>query len=251
MASNPHMENLYTARYHVLKGLPVPDGGPRNSLLAELEKILGPAPASLTGRPVYENHHDPPTVEIPAAITVDWLVPAGNPFPIVGRAFQNGRLEAYLNGVTHHGPKDWKPSRICLHHTASPSLKQRPEGLTEQHIRNLRDFYKDEQGWNSGPHWFVDDRQAWAFTPMTMKGVHAVSFNGNAVGIEMLGDYDSEDPTTGRGRLVLDRTLALVRLLMRKYGISRDGILFHRDDPKTSKTCPGRKIGKDWFLSQL
>ena len=31
--------------------------------------------------------------------------------------------------------------------------------------------------------------------------------------------------------------------------INETTLKFHRDDPKTSKTCPGKKVKKDWFLS--
>ena len=41
---------------------------------------------------------------------------------------------------------------------------------------------------------------------MTAHGVHAVSFNSTGVGIEMLGNYDIEDPRTGRGLQVLTTT---------------------------------------------
>jgi hypothetical protein len=28
-------------------------------------------------------------------------------------------------------------------------------------------------------------------------------------------------------------------------------VLFHRDDPKTSKSCPGKKVTKDWILNLI
>ena len=231
--------DLYTARWHVRKGLVVPDGGPRRELLKLLEGTLGPEPGAA---PVT-------TAEtLPTSLDVDWLV-EGDDFPIVGRPFGEGRLAAYVAGFNPDRFRGkFKPTRICIHHTGAPSLGQRPDGFTEQHMRNLRDYYRGK-GWSAGPHWFVDDHQAWAFTPMTERGVHAVSFNRDAIGIEMLGNYDIEDPASGRGAEVIRRTGHLVALLMGQFDIPAADILFHRDDPQTDKTCPGGKIARRWFLT--
>ncbi|MFZ4600516.1 MAG: N-acetylmuramoyl-L-alanine amidase, partial [Terrimicrobiaceae bacterium] len=80
---------------------------------------------------------------------------------------------------------------------------------------------------------------------------HAVSFNRNGIGIEMLGDYDSEDPWSGRGLQVLRTTAHVVRSLMAVLNVGKEAVRFHRDDPKTSKTCPGKLIEKGKFLELL
>ena len=145
----------------------------------------------------------------------------------------------------------WKPELVVVHHCAAPSLAQRPNGFIPQHMQNLKEFYEGK-GWSAGPHLFIDDRkQIWLFSPMDKKGVHAVSFNRNSWGIEMLGDYDSEDPTTGRGAEVIKTTAQAVRVMLSKIGKDFSAIRFHREDPKTSKTCPGKKISKDWFIEQV
>jgi hypothetical protein len=33
--------------------------------------------------------------------------------------------------------------------------------------------------------------------------------------------------------------------------INETTLKFHRDDPKTRKTCPGKKVKKDWFISLM
>jgi N-acetyl-anhydromuramyl-L-alanine amidase AmpD len=166
---------------------------------------------------------------------------------IIGKGFNLEEFSRYLDGVSFGS---WKPRSIVIHHCAAPSLAQRPNGFISQHMLNLQDFYEGK-GWSAGPHLFIDEDQAWVFSPLNQRGVHAVSFNATSIGIEMLGDYDSEDPTSGRGAQVLAMTARVTELLMKKLGIKKDGILFHRDDPKTSKTCPGKKIKKDWFLNLI
>ena len=75
-----------------------------------------------------------------------------------------------------------------MHHTAAPSLAQRPRGLTIQHIRNIQNYYQSQLGWSSGPHLFIDDDQIFGMSSLERRGIHAVSFNRTHIGIEVLGN---------------------------------------------------------------
>ena len=160
--------------------------------------------------------------------------------PYVGKRFTPTSFVAYLDRLAFDG---WQPKGVCLHHTASPSLAMRPQGLTDQHLQNLLSYYQDELGWSGAPHLFIDDREDGiiVFQRLDRRGVHARTFNATHWGIEMLGDYDTEDPTTGRGAKVLNNACAATAHLMRKIGVGAE-MVFHRDDPKTTKTCPGRHV---------
>ena len=165
---------------------------------------------------------------------------------ILGKAYTTtADFAAYLASLKF---TNWKPSCIVIHHCSEPSLLQRPIGFQAKHMDNLRDFYEGK-GWHAGPHLFVDDNAVWTFSPMTAPGVHAVSFNATGLGIEMLGDYDVEDPWTGRGLDVLTNTAKATKLLMQRLSLGDTCIRFHRDDPKTSKSCPGDRVQKDQFLA--
>lgn len=82
------------------------------------------------------------------------------------------------------------------------------------------------------------------------KGVHAVSFNSYAIGIEVLGDYDTEDPRSGRGLDCWRNAAATAGVLLDWLDLEADAdtVFFHRDDPQTTKRCPGAKVKKDWVL---
>jgi hypothetical protein len=137
---------------------------------------------------------------------------------------------------------------VTLHHTAAPSLAQRPDGLSAQHMRNLQHYYQRQLGWSAGPHLFVDDVQINGMTPLTVRGVHARSFNLSHIGIEVLGDYDAEDPKRGRGLRAWQLAAQAVAVLVSEWEMLPDDVNFHRDDPRTTKSCPGRKVGREWFL---
>ena len=169
-------------------------------------------------------------------------------FGNVGQKWTPASFATYVNSLSITRP--WKG--VTIHHTADPSLASRPTGFTVQHIRNIQHFYQYQKspGWSSGPHLFTDENEVFGMCPLNERGIHAVSFNATYLGIEMLGDYDVEDPTTGRGKQVIDTSVAATVTLLRKLGLPANAttVNFHRDDTTTRKSCPGRRIQKAWFL---
>ena len=170
-------------------------------------------------------------------------------FSNVGKVWSLDGFKEYISKM----PANSWAKAVCLHHTAAPSLAQRPKGLLAQHIENIKSFYADQLGWRSGPHFFIDEDQVWGMTPINEYGVHAVSFNRNSIGIEVLGDYDSEDNASGRGLDCWRTATKATKILLDYLGlpVNEQTVLFHRDDPKTSKTCPGRKVTKQWVLDLI
>src|SRR5689334_1458186 len=161
---------------------------------------------------------------------------------IVGKSFSPDSFDSYCH--TLHWTA-WRPSFIVLHNTAIPSLAQRPAGLTLAHIYNMVSFYRDVQGWNSGPHLFVDDHQIWVFTPLIVSGTHSPSWNLLSLGVEMLGDYEHEAFDNGRGRLVQENTVAALASLSAVLGLDPQTLRLHREDPLTTHaTCPGQNVSK-------
>lgn len=142
---------------------------------------------------------------------------------------------------------------VCLHHTGTPNLAQRPKGWTIQHMRNLAHYYGNELGWSAGPHLFTDEDEIFGLSPLTSRGVHAVSFNARYIAIEALGNYDHEDPHSGRGAEVWHTTTAATAILLHRMGlpVNDTTVKFHRDDLRTSKTCPGTRVDKGTTLESI
>jgi hypothetical protein len=117
-------------------------------------------------------------------------------------------------------------------------------------MSGLERYYRDEMGWSAAPHLFVDDQPAgiWVLTPLTTPGVHAKSFNPRSIGLEMLGNYDVEAFTSGRGDRVRENAVAAIAMLSAALDIDPDSMRFHRDEPNTTKTCPGRNVDKATFI---
>lgn len=160
---------------------------------------------------------------------------------IVGRSFSVDEFDDYCHSLQWSA---WRPSFIVLHNTATPSLAQRPNGLNKQHILNLEAYYRDTQGWKAGPHLFVDDRQIWVFTPLTVSGTHSPSWNKVALGVEMLGDYEAESFESGRGAQVRENSVAALATLSAILGLDAHTMRLHREDPLTTHACPGKHVRK-------
>jgi hypothetical protein len=167
-------------------------------------------------------------------------------YSAVGKVWDPEGFADHVAGLDCLG---WADS-VTIHHTGTPNLSQRPKGWTIQHMRNLEHFYGMELGWSAGPHLFTDEDQVFGLSPLSEPGVHARSFNRSSIGIEMLGNYDFEDPMASRGAQVIRCTVQAVAALLKAMGLepTPETIKFHRDDPRTSKTCPGTKVSKDWFV---
>lgn len=250
------MDDLYTARYALLTGNPVPEGPALEALLDVLRPLLGSEPDWYEGAMA---EGQTPLIGVPERSdqieqeqkdpikNVQWLVQPDQYFPMVGHGFTVEEFERYLAGLDDNH-MEWSPKGVTNHHTAAPNLSQRPKGFETQHMWNLRHYYMRTRGWSRGPHLFVDDHKIWVHTPLTRRGIHATSFNSTHFGCEMLGDYDwTDDPWTGRGLEVLKNAAWAIALINQRFGFPPSSMNTHRDDPKTSKTCMGRKIKTEDF----
>jgi len=168
--------------------------------------------------------------------------------PIVGLNFDQEEFDSYCHSLQWNA---WRPSFIVLHNTATPSLAQRPKGFSEQHIKNFVSFYRDTQNWSAGPHLFIDDKHIWVFTPLTVSGVHSPSWNKLAIGIEMLGNYEQESFSEGRGLAVRKNAVAAIATLSAALGLNPESLRLHKEDPLTTHVCPGKKVKKAEILQEV
>jgi len=170
-------------------------------------------------------------------------------FGNVGRVWTPALLRDYAASLTPHAR--WQG--VTLHHTGSPNLTQRPDGFKIQHMINLRDYYRDKQGWSSAPHFFTDEDQVFGLCPLNEVGVHAPGFNANFLGIEALGDYNVDDPKSGRGLAVWRTTAQSAAILLDwlKLPCNGDTIKIHREDQFSNTACPGDRVKKPWLLALI
>ena len=158
-----------------------------------------------------------------------------NGFADIGKVYDVESLREELAGVD----LSWAEG-VTVHHTAFPNLDMRPKGFTVQHMRNAAWGYQHDRGWSSGPHLFVDEDQAFGMCPLGRPGVHARSFNQSHIGVELLGDYDSNyEVNSVRGRQVISNGSRIIATICDSQNWDESSVNMHRNDPKTRKTCPG------------
>lgn len=173
--------------------------------------------------------------------------------PNVGKCFPTAAgFLSYLEGIQFGA---WRPRFVTMHHTGAPDLKTwrgwqtRAKPVSdEQWLKNLAVYYGNPPlGWSAGPHFFFTPNNFCVLSPPTARGVHAVSFNAMSWGVECVGDFDRE-PFDGAVRDKYVEGLACLHiaagLQLEPFDVKVRGLHFHRDDPKTSKTCPGTKVLK-------
>ena len=84
--------------------------------------------------------------------------------------------------------------------------------------------------------------------------MHCSRVNATSWGVECVGDFDAE-PFTEALRDRYAEGLACLHLAagldVEPFSRGLSGLHFHRDDPTTTKTCPGRKVGKDAMVAAI
>lgn len=165
--------------------------------------------------------------------------------PIVGKVFNSAQARAYIQPL----PIILRPDFVVVHNTWSPTLKVyrtfRVHTSFEQWLQNLASYYrnpaKGKGAWPSGPHWFVAPDGVGAFTPMTVAGTHAPSWNQRSIGVETVGNFDVEpfeDPTK-------ENLIDLLAAIHLHFQLPASTMRFHKEDPKTThKDCPGKNVVK-------
>lgn len=176
--------------------------------------------------------------------------------PFVGKCFTTAdQFLDYLNSIKFGA---WRPRFVTMHHTGSPNLavwrgwQTRAKPVTdEQWMKNLAAYYGNEMHWSAGPHFFFTPAHFCVLSLPDRKGVHAVSFNALSWGVECVGDFDAESFTPEIANRYAEGLACLhvaTGMSPGPYAYQQRGLHFHRDDPKTSKTCPGKKVGKEFMI---
>jgi len=150
-------------------------------------------------------------------------------------------------------PEHARPIGICLHNTGAPSLRQWAESgpAHDQRILNLQRYYEG-LGWHAGPHLFISRQFINGFTPLTEWGIHSTCFNHSHLGIEMVGDYSTEQFDSGDGALVRDNAVFALAVLFLKLGLTPEhDLVFHKDCPADHHDCPGGHVAKGDVVTRV
>lgn len=164
---------------------------------------------------------------------------------VIARSFSKEEFQNYVDGIPLI---NWRPQFAVLHNTAIPRFDQWHDAPGARRMAGLAAYYRDEQKWSGGPHLFVADDYIWVFTPLTVPGVHAPSWNAISWGVEMVGDYDHEELPPA----LFDNTISALATLCRKIRQPAETIRLHKEDPLTThRSCPGVRVKKAEVISRV
>lgn len=223
----------------------------------------------------------------------------GGDFAYIGRGLTADEFTDY---VRTYAFGTIPPDFVVLHHTGVPGIGPARAakgwmwdagdgGNAEQTYNSrlancgkLKNDYQNNNGWDRGPHLFIDDRYIWLFSPMNSDGIHAKCGNYTydskrnfhySIGIEVVGYYERvrwPEPVArlvGHAVAVLRRQLQTFELTysyadgMRPGHATRNGldvcahpervrwggISSHRDYNKP--WCPGSAISESYYIQVL
>lgn len=157
---------------------------------------------------------------------------------IVNKRLTLHEFQVYVKGYDF-GPI--LPGKLVLHHTWHPTKES---WAGERTIGGLKRYYEGKK-WKAGPHIFVAEDGIWLFSPMRKDGIHAGKLNKHSIGIEIVGNYDTEK-WSGQTK---QNAIGTIKILMDRLGIKEGGVFFHRD--ASPKSCPGWAINREWVFNEL
>lgn len=120
--------------------------------------------------------------------------------------------------------------KVVVHHTAG-SPRQSVEGVHAYHLR---------RGWlGLGYNIVQDDAGVWyEGRGLDARGAHALAHNDTTVGVCLTGNFETDElPPHRYGSLV-----SMCAALCRRYGLSADDVVGHRELPGAATACPGRYL---------
>jgi N-acetyl-anhydromuramyl-L-alanine amidase AmpD len=122
---------------------------------------------------------------------------------------------------------------LVLHHTGAPPGVG-PDAIAAEHV--------DVNGWPGiGYHYVIDlAGTVYRTQDLTVASYHARQFNPASVGIALVGDLTSSQPTPAQ----LDATAGLLADLLFDLGLPPDAVRGHREMVPTS--CPGEAFLRVW-----
>lgn len=140
---------------------------------------------------------------------------------------------------------DSKPTKIIVHHTATPNSDDTSQAHAFELSRQIQAFHMDSNGWSDTGQNFTNSRgghlmegrhkslAALQGGAQHVKGAHAGEQNSVSLGIENEGTY-TEASVPGS---LWDSLVSLCAYMVSQYGIEPGEIYGHRDFMSTA--CPG------------
>lgn len=158
------------------------------------------------------------------------------------QAYTITQFQSYIQSVSVKR----RITHIQIHHTWKP---RKSDYRGEATIASMWRYHTQTRGWQDiGQHFTVaPDGLIWDGRSLESEPAGISGHNEGGIMFEMIGNFDKgEDRLEGKQ---LDAIVAAIRMLMNKFNLSFNDVVFHREH--APKSCPGTGITKEWFLNEL
>lgn len=166
---------------------------------------------------------------------------------VVRRHFTAASFDQHVAGLKVREPY----TRVCIHHTASPTVARWQQFGGAHWIGNAarrgsleRHYRAAPRNWTRFPHVFAAPDGIWVLGNLELDGAGVSGHNRGVRHIEIVGDYSNELPSGP----TLENAVAAAATLLQKAGLRIDALTYHRA-MRANTACPGAAlIAKwDWF----
>lgn len=162
---------------------------------------------------------------------------------LVAKRYSPDEFREYLNNI--HLDGNFNPKYVTLHHY-SKSISIFKQGITDKDILSITNTPQGIGRNDSGSHVFIDQNGIWVFRPLNRRAVHANTLNDVSIGVNLVGNYDSE---TLPDSIKTNATQAIAAI-DQWLGKPASSLKFHRED-HVGVTCPGSRLVKVDFVSAI
>lgn len=129
---------------------------------------------------------------------------------------------------------------ITVHHDAMPRVNSAVFAVAAARLEQIRRAHTSERGWSDIGYHFAIDRagRVWSARSLQYQGAHVKDHNEGNVGILLLGNFDSETPSSAQ----LESMCALITSLRRQFNVPLGNVKTHQDWESAATACPGRTL---------
>lgn len=127
--------------------------------------------------------------------------------------------------------------RITVHHDGMTPFYSVAMGDAAGRLESIRRSHVNK-GWaDIGYHYIIDPAgRVWQGRPISLQGAHVKDENPGNIGIMVMGNFDSQSPTSA-ALTTLDQFIAFQ---MRQYNLPVRRVYTHQELKPTA--CPGRSL---------
>lgn len=127
--------------------------------------------------------------------------------------------------------------RLTIHHTGDTIKSLADENSVRFALLNILNDHNNRNFGDVGYHFVIaPDGKVWQTRSMAYEGAHVSGQNSNNLGVMILGNFESNQPTDGQ----ISTMILMANAMCERFSIKKHRLFGHRDIGHS--ICPGRNL---------